>query len=48
VKFYKLLRYAKRSVIGGDILFIPALDFLFIMGKIEYHPKNDSLEYIGL
>jgi hypothetical protein len=32
----------------GDALkptFLPALSFLFLLGKIEYHPKTDSFEY---
>lgn len=42
-----LRRYAKKSVGGGDILFLPALNFLYLMGLIEYHPKTDAVEYIG-
>lgn len=42
-----LLNYTKKSVNGGDVLFLPALNFLFIMGLIEYRPKTDSVEYIG-
>ncbi|ABC33342.1 conserved hypothetical protein [Hahella chejuensis KCTC 2396] len=40
-----LLSYAKKSVIGGDVLFLPALNFLFLMGLIEYRQKTDSIEY---
>ncbi len=29
------------------MLFLPALNFLFLMGLIEYHQKNDAIEYIG-
>jgi hypothetical protein len=42
-----LLSHAKKSVIGGDVLFLPALNFLFLMGLIEYRPKTDSIEYIN-
>jgi hypothetical protein len=42
-----LRRYAKDAVSGGDILFLPALNFLFLVGLIEYRPKNDSIEYVG-
>ncbi|OUD13762.1 ABC-three component system middle component 8 [Thioflexithrix psekupsensis] len=42
-----LLNYAKESVNGGDVLFLPALNFLFIMGLIDYRPKTDAVEYIG-
>ena len=43
----KLKLYAKRSVIGGDVLYLPALNFLFLLGLIEYHPKTDAVEYVG-
>ncbi|MBY5744647.1 hypothetical protein E0H71_16095 [Rhizobium leguminosarum bv. viciae] len=42
-----LLTYARRSVPGGDVLFLPSLNFLFLMGLVEYHSKTDSFEYVG-
>lgn len=42
-----LLKYAKKSAIGGDVLFLPALNFLYLMGLIDYRPKTDALEYVG-
>lgn len=45
---YSTLRaYAKKSVTGGDVLFLPALNFLFLLGFVEYRPKNDAIEYVG-
>ncbi|GFZ63388.1 hypothetical protein PSE10C_26180 [Pseudomonas amygdali pv. eriobotryae] len=45
---YDVLRkFAKKSVIGGDILFLPALNFLYLMGLIEYRRKTDAVEYVG-
>lgn len=45
---YDVLRkFAKKSVVGGDVLFLPALNFLYLMGLIEYRPKTDSVEYMG-
>lgn len=45
---YDVLRkFAKKSVVGGDVLFLPALNFLYLMGLIEYRPKTDAVEYIG-
>lgn len=41
-----LLSYTKKQVSGGSVLFLPALNFLYLMGLIEYHPKTDSFEYI--
>jgi hypothetical protein len=45
--YEELLGYAKKSVIGANFLFLPALNLLFLLGLIEYRPKNDSFEYIG-
>lgn len=44
--YYGLQKYAK-IVSGGDVLFLPALNFLYLMGLIEYRPKTDSVEYLG-
>ena len=45
--YYSLRKFAKRNVKGGDVLFLPALNFLFLIGLIEYRPKTDSVEYLG-
>jgi hypothetical protein len=45
--YYGLRKFAKRNVKGGDVLFLPALNFLFLVGLIEYRPKTDSVEYLG-
>ncbi|MEE9343113.1 MAG: ABC-three component system middle component 8 [Gammaproteobacteria bacterium] len=42
-----LREYAKKKVIGGDILFLPALNFLYLLGMIAYRPKTDAVEYTG-
>jgi hypothetical protein len=42
VKFVK-----RRTGDDGDVVVAPALSFLFILGRIEYHAKNDSFEYRG-
>lgn len=45
---YDILRkFAKKNVSGGDVLFLPALNFLYLMGLVEYHPKTDAVEYVG-
>ena len=41
--------YTKLSTKFGDeikYLFIPSLDFLFLLGKIKYISETDSLEVI--
>lgn len=42
-----LRKYAKKAVAGGDVLFLPALNFLYLLGLIEYRPKTDAVEYVG-
>jgi hypothetical protein len=42
-----LFQYAKKEVIGGDVLFLPALNFLYLLGLIDYRPKTDAVEYVG-
>lgn len=48
LEHYVALRsHAKSAVAGGEVLFLPALNFLFLLGLIEYHPKTDAFEYVG-
>ena len=42
-----LRAYAKTIVIGGDVLFLPSLSFLYLLGLLEYRPKTDAVEYVG-
>lgn len=42
----KLRKYIQKLIIGGDILFLPALNFLYLLGRIEYRQKIDAVEYI--
>lgn len=42
-----LFKYAKKYVNGGDVLFLPALSFLYLTGLVEYRAKIDSIEYVG-
>ncbi|APT94531.1 hypothetical protein CSTAT_04005 [Corynebacterium stationis] len=45
--FSSLRNLVKDKVAGGDVLFLPAMSFLYLMGLIEYRPKTDSFEYVG-
>lgn len=45
--YSKLLEFTKRAVDGGGFLFLPAVNLLFLLGLIDYRPKNDSFEYVG-
>ncbi len=48
VEEYQALRnLVKKSVAGGDVLFLPALGFLYLLGLVEYRPKTDAFEYVG-
>ena len=42
-----LLAFVRKNIVGGDVLFLPSLTFLFLLGLIEYHPKTDAIEYVG-
>jgi hypothetical protein len=42
-----LRAFAKKAITGGDVLYLPALNFLFLIGLIEYHSKTDAVEYLG-
>ena len=42
-----LLQLAKGSAAGGDALFLPALNFLYLLGLVEYRSKTDAVEYVG-
>lgn len=42
-----LRKHAKKSVVGGDVLFLPALNFLYLLGLIDYLPKTDAVQYVG-
>jgi hypothetical protein len=45
---YDALRgFAKKNAVGGDVLFLPAINFLYLLGLIEYRPKTDVVEYVG-
>jgi hypothetical protein len=46
-EYDSLLKFMKKTVSGGDVLFLPALNFLFLLGLIYYRPKTDSIEYVG-
>ncbi len=46
-EFAQLRKLAKNFSKGSDILLLPALNFLFLLGVIEYRPKIDSFEYTG-
>lgn len=46
-RYTDLRAFAKKAVAGGDVLFLPALNLLFLLGLIEYRAKIDAGEYVG-
>ena len=48
VEFEKLRSVVlKRVGADGDLAFMPSLSFLYLLGLVEYHIKNDTFEYKG-
>ena len=47
VSYESLRKLIHTQIKGGDALFLPALNFLFLLGLLEYRPKNDTFEYTG-
>jgi hypothetical protein len=48
-QLYSHLERRSRNESDADdvrILFGPTVSFLFLLGKVNYHPKNDSFEYL--
>jgi hypothetical protein len=48
VPFDQLRQIVRETHKGADVLLLPALDLLFILGTISYRPKVDAVEYSGL
>jgi hypothetical protein len=46
IEFERLRAIVLKRVGGdGDLAFLPALNFIYLLGKVDYHLKNDTLEY---
>ena len=46
-RYSDLQMFSKKAVAGGEVLLLPALGFLFLLGLVEYRPKTDAIEYVG-
>jgi hypothetical protein len=42
-----LKKFVKKNVSGGDVLFLPAVSLLYLLGLVDYRPKTDAFEYLG-
>lgn len=41
-----VVRHIKKRIgDDGDSVVAPALCLLFLLGRLDYHPKNDTFEY---
>lgn len=47
VSFDDLRAFGKRKTKHSELLFTPSLNFLYLLGLVEYLPKVDSFEYVG-
>lgn len=52
LRAYRILQYEElRSRLltrnDSDYLFTPAIDLLYLLGLVEYHPNTDAFEYVG-
>lgn len=43
-----LLDHLQNKNKNGEYLFLSAINFLYLLGLVEYHKKTDSFEYIEL
>ena len=46
ISYSDLFQLIKNKVTSGEFLFMPSLNFLFLLGLVEYKVKTDSIEYI--
>ena len=48
VELEKLRAYVlRRAGNDAELTFLPALSLLFLLGKVEYHIQNDTVEYLA-
>ncbi|WP_417273265.1 ABC-three component system middle component 8 [Celeribacter halophilus] len=45
MQYDALRKFASKAAIGGDVLFLPAVHLLFLLGLTEYRAKTDAFEY---
>jgi hypothetical protein len=46
MEYDAVIRYIKRRVgDDGEAVMAPAISFLFLLGRLDYHSKNDTFEY---
>lgn len=46
-EYSALSALVRQRSLADDLLFVPALNLLFVLGLIDYRPKADVFEYTG-
>lgn len=46
ITYSELLEYLKKNITSAEFLFLPTLNFLFILGLVNYKSKTDLIEYV--
>ena len=46
-KYDNLLEFLQNKNSDSKTLFLSSMNFLYLMGLIDYHKKTDSFEYVG-
>jgi len=42
-----LQKVIDRAGPDAQVWFLPALDLVYLLGRLEYHPKTDAFEYVS-
>ena len=42
-----LLDFLQKKNVDAKTLFLSSMNFLYLVGLIDYHKKTDSFEYVG-
>ena len=46
MEYDAVIRHVKRRIgDDGEAVVAPAISFLFLLGRLDYHSKNDTFEY---
>lgn len=46
VPYSQCLALVRKRIEGGEFLFLPAINFLFLLGLVVYREKVDSFEIV--
>jgi len=45
--FTELRRSLETLDLDADVLFMPTIHFLYLLGRVDYHAQTDSFEYMS-